>query len=106
MAPDGSPLAIVAQQGAEAANLVIMEKSVGVLWRELSVGDNDRAKHARSEVVSLASPNRRLSDHDAWRRITQNCTVQEYGRERDNLCNVIKDQRHLRLRTPSHRDGL
>jgi hypothetical protein len=75
MAPDGSPLAIVAQQGAEAANLVIMEKSAGVLRRELSVGDNDRARHARSEVASLASPNRHLSDHDAWRRITQNRTV-------------------------------
>jgi hypothetical protein len=30
MAPNGSPLAVLAQQGAEAANLVVAEKSVGV----------------------------------------------------------------------------
>jgi hypothetical protein len=30
MAPDGSPLALLAQQGAEAANLVVAEKSTGV----------------------------------------------------------------------------
>jgi hypothetical protein len=30
MAPDGSPLAILAQEGAEAANLVVTKKSVGV----------------------------------------------------------------------------
>jgi hypothetical protein len=27
MAPDGSPLAVLAQQGAEAVNLIIAEKS-------------------------------------------------------------------------------
>jgi hypothetical protein len=31
MAPDGSPLAVLAQQVAEATNLVITEKSAGVL---------------------------------------------------------------------------
>jgi hypothetical protein len=30
MAPDGSPLALLAQQGAEAVNLVVAEKSAGV----------------------------------------------------------------------------
>jgi hypothetical protein len=30
MAPDGSPLAILAQQGDEAVNLIIVEKSAGV----------------------------------------------------------------------------
>jgi hypothetical protein len=30
MAPDGSPLTLLAQQGAEAANLVVAEKSIGV----------------------------------------------------------------------------
>jgi hypothetical protein len=30
MAPDGSPLALLAQQRAEAANLVVAEKSIGV----------------------------------------------------------------------------
>jgi hypothetical protein len=46
MAPDGSPLAILAQQGAEAANLVVVEKSAGIPQREPSVGDNDRARRA------------------------------------------------------------
>jgi hypothetical protein len=30
MAPDGSPLAILAQQVVEAVNLIIVEKSTGV----------------------------------------------------------------------------
>jgi hypothetical protein len=30
MAPDGSPLALLAQQGAEAMNLIVLEKSAGV----------------------------------------------------------------------------
>jgi hypothetical protein len=40
------PLAILAQQGVEAVNLVIVEKSVGFPCREPSVGDNDRARRA------------------------------------------------------------
>jgi hypothetical protein len=71
MARDGSPLAVLAQQGAEAANLIITEKSSSVPRREPSVSDNDRARHARSEVASSASPNHRLSEHDARWRITQ-----------------------------------
>jgi hypothetical protein len=44
MAPDGSPLALLAQQGAEAANLVVAEKSTGIPRREPSGGHNDRAR--------------------------------------------------------------
>jgi hypothetical protein len=44
MAPDGSPLAILAQQGAEAANLVITEMSASVHQREPFVDNNDRAR--------------------------------------------------------------
>jgi hypothetical protein len=101
MVPDGSPIAILAQQGAEAANLVIAEKLAGVSRREPSVGNNDRARHARSEAASSASPNCHLSEHDARWRITQNHAAWEYEHERDDLCNVIEDQRHPRLRTPS-----
>jgi hypothetical protein len=72
MAPDGSPLALLAQQGAEAANLVVAEKSAGVPRREPSAGRNYRAGRARSEAASSASPKRHLSEHDARRRITQN----------------------------------
>jgi hypothetical protein len=61
MAPDGSPFVVLAQQGAKAANLVIAKKSTGVPRRETSIGDNDLAKCASSS----ASPNRRLSEHDA-----------------------------------------
>jgi hypothetical protein len=45
MAPDGSPLTALAQQGVEVVNLVIVEKSIGVPRREPSVGDNDWARH-------------------------------------------------------------
>jgi hypothetical protein len=69
MAPDCSPLAVLAQQGAEVANLVITEKLTGVPQREPSVSDNDQVRHTQSEVVSSVSPNRRLSEHDAWRHI-------------------------------------
>jgi hypothetical protein len=41
MAPDGSPLALLAQQGAEAANLVVAEKSASGPRREPSAGHND-----------------------------------------------------------------
>jgi hypothetical protein len=70
MTPDGSPLTILAQQGAEATNLIVAEKSADVPWRAPSVGCNDRARRARNEALSLASPNHRLSEHDARRRIT------------------------------------
>jgi hypothetical protein len=85
MTPDSSPLALLAQQGAEAANLVVAEKSIGVPQREPSGGHNDRARRGRSEVASSFSPNRRLAGNDARRRITQNRNVWEYGRDRDDL---------------------
>jgi hypothetical protein len=47
------------------------------------------------------SPNRRLSEHDARRCVTQNCSAREYVCERDDLRNIIEDRRRLRLRTPS-----
>jgi hypothetical protein len=72
MAPDGSPLALLAQQGVEAVNLVGAEKSAGVPQGEPFVGHNDRAGRAQSEAVSSASPRRHLSEHDARRCITQN----------------------------------
>jgi hypothetical protein len=85
MTPDSSPLPLLAQQGAEAANLVIAEKSIDVPLREPFGGHNDRARRARSEVASSFSPNRRLAGNDARRRITQNRNVREYSRDRDDL---------------------
>jgi hypothetical protein len=101
MTPDGSPLALLAQQGAEAANLVVAEKSASGPRREPSAGHNDQARHARSEVASSASPNWHLAKNDARRRITQNRNTREYGRNRDDLHNVIEDQRRVRDRTSS-----
>jgi hypothetical protein len=72
MVPDGSPLVVLAQQGVDAANLVITEKSADISLREPSVGDNDRARRARSEAALSVSLNHRLSEHGAQRRITQN----------------------------------
>jgi hypothetical protein len=43
MAPDGSPLALLAEQGAEAANLVVAEKSASIPRGESSAGHNGRA---------------------------------------------------------------
>jgi hypothetical protein len=92
MAPDGSPLAVLAQQGVEAANLVIVEKSASVHQREPSVGNNDRARRAWSEAASSTSPNRRLTEHNARRHITQNRAAREYDFDRDDLPNVIEDR--------------
>jgi hypothetical protein len=44
MAPDGSPLVVLAQQGDEATNLIIAEKSTSIPWREPSAGNNDWAR--------------------------------------------------------------
>jgi hypothetical protein len=101
MAPDGSLFAVLAQQGAEVANLIVAEKTADIPQREPSVGGNDRARRARSEATSSVSPNRHLSEHDARRRITQCRATREYGRERDDLRNVMEDRRCLRRRTPS-----
>jgi hypothetical protein len=80
MSPNGSSLALLAQQWAEAVSLIIAEKSAGLPQREPSVGHNDRARHAQSEVVSSASGNRYLAENDVRRCITQNRNLQEYGR--------------------------
>jgi hypothetical protein len=101
MALDGSPLAILTQQRAKAMNLIVVEKSVGVPRKEPSDGHNDRARHTRSEAASSASPNRHLVENDACWHITQNRNVREYDHDRDDLRNVIEDQRCLRVRMPS-----
>jgi hypothetical protein len=64
MSPDGSPLALLAQQWPEAANLIVAEKSADVPQREPSVSHNDRVRRARSEAASSASPNRYLAEND------------------------------------------
>jgi hypothetical protein len=46
MTPDGSPLALLAQQGVEATNLVVIENSASGPRREPSAGHNDWARHA------------------------------------------------------------
>jgi hypothetical protein len=46
MAPDGSPLALLAQQGAEAVNLIVAEKSASVPRGEPSAGHNNRIRCA------------------------------------------------------------
>jgi hypothetical protein len=79
MAPDGSPLVVLAQQGAKAANLLIAEKLAGIPQKEPSGGHNDRSRRARSEVASSASPNRGLAENDVCRCITQNHNTWEYG---------------------------
>jgi hypothetical protein len=101
MAPNDSPLALLAQQGAEAANLIVAEKSASGPRREPSAGHNDRASRARSEAASSASPNRHLAENDAHRHITQNRNTWKYGRNQDDLRNVIEDQRRIRDRTSS-----
>jgi hypothetical protein len=101
MAPDGSSLALLAQRGAEAVNLIVAEKSAGVPRGEPSAGHNNRAGRARSEVASSANPNRHLSEHDARRCITQNRNAREYGRNQNDLHNVIEDRRRIQDRTPS-----
>jgi hypothetical protein len=101
MSPDGSPLALLAHQGAEAMNLVVAEKSASGPRREPSGGQNDWARHVRSEAAFSASPNRHLAKNDARRCITQNRNAWEYGRNRDDLRNIIKDRRRIRDRTPS-----
>jgi hypothetical protein len=57
MTPDGSPLALLAQQGTEAANLVVAEKSASRPQREPSVDHKDRARRAevkpRPQLVQI-----------------------------------------------------
>jgi hypothetical protein len=96
MAPEGSPLLALAQQGAEATNHVIAaERSMGNYRREPSVGNqpDGRVKCARSEAAASARGDCRLADNDACRWITQNYRQREYGRDHDDLYNVIDDCR-------------
>jgi hypothetical protein len=85
MAPKGSPLVALAQQGAKAANYVIAQWSANNPWGEHSVGNwsKDRAKIARSEAASSISGNRRLGDNDACQQITQNHQFRGCGHGRD-----------------------
>jgi hypothetical protein len=101
MAPDGSPLIVLAQQGVEAANFIVAEKSVGVPRREPSIGDNNRVRRARSEAASSTSPNHCMSEHDARRSINQSRAAREYDHERYDLRNAIEDRRCLSRITPS-----
>jgi hypothetical protein len=45
-APDDSPLAVLAQQGAETGNLIVVEKSADIPQREPSLSGNDQARRA------------------------------------------------------------
>jgi hypothetical protein len=61
MVPDDCPLAVLAQQGADAANLVSAEKSAGVPRREPSINNNQRRRQVQiatcpSMMHSDASP--------------------------------------------------
>jgi hypothetical protein len=91
MALEGSPLVALAQQGAEAANYVIVQRSADNPRGELSVGNRSNDQ--------VASGNRHLADNDAHRWITQNCQPQECGRDCDDLYNIIDDQMRLRVRS-------
>jgi hypothetical protein len=72
MAPEGSPLVVLAQQGAEVANVVVAQRSVDNPRGEPSVGNRSdgRGKRARSEAAASVSGNHRLADNDARQRIT------------------------------------
>jgi hypothetical protein len=97
MAPEGSPLIALTQQGAEVANVVVAQRSAGNPRGEPPVDNrsNDRGKRARSEAAASANGNHRLDDNDARRRITQNHNLREYNHDCEHLRNFIDDQRHL-----------
>jgi hypothetical protein len=99
MAPDGSPLALLAQQGAKAANLVVEEKSTSRPQREPYACHNDRAGHSRSEAASSNSPNQHLAKNDVHRCVSQNRNTRGYGHNRDDLRNIIEDWRRVRDKT-------
>jgi hypothetical protein len=107
MAPEDSPLIALARQGVDAVNFVVAQRSTDNPRGEPSVDNqsNDRAKRVRSEAISLASGNRHLADNDACQWITQNRHLQECVRDREDLRNIIDDQRCVRARssTPPRR---
>jgi hypothetical protein len=102
MEPNGSPLALLAQQGAEAMNLIVAEKSASGLRRGPSAGSNDRASHTRSEAASSASPNQHLAENNARWRIMQNHSAREYGYNWDDLRNVIEDRSAIGIEQQVH----
>jgi hypothetical protein len=75
MAPEGSSLVALAQQGAEVANVIMAQRLAGNPRGEPSV------------------------DNDVRWRITQNRYPRECGRDREDLSNIIDDQRHHRAWT-------
>jgi hypothetical protein len=104
MAPEGSPLGALVQQGIEAANNVVaVEQSVGNHQAEPSIGSRSdgRARPAWSEAASSISGNKQLADNDARWRITQNRRLRECSRDRDDLRNIIEDRRCLKERSPT-----
>jgi hypothetical protein len=106
MVSDGSPFVVLAQQGAEAANLIVVKKSADVPWREPSVDDKDRARHAQSAVVSSASPNRCLFEHDVRWCITQSRATREYDRDEMTCTTLLKIRGISGIELCPHRDGL
>jgi hypothetical protein len=103
MAPEDSSLIALAQQGTEVVNIVVAQRSADNPRGEPSVGNrsNDRRKRARSEATTSTSGNHRLADNDARWRITQNRYLRERGRDHEDLCNVIDDQRRRKVRSPT-----
>jgi hypothetical protein len=55
MASEDSPLIALAQQGAEAANLILAERSADNPPREPSIGNQDRARRAQNDATSSVS---------------------------------------------------
>jgi hypothetical protein len=104
MVSEGSPLIALAQQGVVTANHVIAAERLADNHRGepyISNRSDGRAKQAQSEAPTTASGNRHLGDNDARWRITQNYWQREYDHDRDDLCNIIDDRRHLRARSPT-----
>jgi hypothetical protein len=101
MAHERSPLVALAQRGAEAANLVVAERSADNPRRKPSVYNrsNYQARRAQSDAASSAIGNCHLADNDARHRITKNHNMRETGHDCDDLRNVIEDRRCLRARS-------
>jgi hypothetical protein len=63
MAPDGSPFAVLAQQGVEAVNLIVGEKSVAFLGGNLPFGQGVPEVRLRSQPNSPAVRTWRTTAH-------------------------------------------
>jgi hypothetical protein len=102
MVPQDSPLVALTQQGTEVVgHIIAAEWSACNHLGEPSIDNQsaNQAKRARSEEASSAIGNRSLADNDANRQITQNHRQREYGRDLDDLLNIIDDRRRDRART-------